>query len=172
MFKQPRLLIPIILACALGVYPQISIEEANEVFAQIPYEQRATLTERLNFFIQLEKNGKWDESYKMISATYRQRIRGGYSLSDYKKEKNIKINKFDPRNFSSVNNNTVFAARPIAEIEGHYFIEGCGSGKGGGGKALAIIEAYWEKDDWYFSDMQALGMHELIKCNPRKKKDK
>ena len=106
----------------------------------------------------------------MISDTFKERIRGGYPLKDYKKDKNIKIIKFVPQWLTPVNNQTLYTAKPFEEIEGHYFIEGCGNSKSGTGKSARIVEAYWEKGDWHFSFMQTLGMHELVKCSPRKGK--
>lgn len=126
MIRQFTILSALILACAIFDFAQINEKDASEVFATIPPGQRSKLVARLNLFIDLEKNKKWDESYKMISDTFKENIKSGYPLKSYKDDKNIKIQKFTPQGLAPVSNDTVYAIRPIEERNEHYFINGCG----------------------------------------------
>lgn len=170
MIRQFTILSALILACAIFNYAQINEKDASEVFVTIPPGQRSKLVARLNLFIDLEKNKKWDESYKMISDTFKENIKSGYPLTSYKDDKNIKIQKFTAHGLAPVSNETVYAIRPIEEIKEHYFIDGCGRFRGGDTSKVVLIEAYWENGDWYFSFMQLLGFEGGSGCSHKKKK--
>lgn len=172
MLIRKSLISVILLACSSAANSQINIVDANKIFSQIQVEQRSKLVERLNLFIQLERTNKWDESYLMISETFKNDIRGGYSVIDYRREPYIKIDKFVPDTLQSVDSSTLYTAVPTRQIAGHYFILGCGSNRSDVGKSEKLIEAYWEHGNWYFSFMQFLGMHEAVECTKRTKKKK
>ena len=170
MIKLAAISFMMILACAIFSSAQISENDANEAFKLIPSGQRSKLVARLNSFIELEKTKKWDESYKMISDTFKKNIKSGYPLKSYKDDKNIKIQKFTPQGLAPVSNDTVYAIRPIQERKEHYFINGCGRFRSGGSSKSALIEAYWENGVWYFSFMQLLGFEGGSGCNHKRKK--
>lgn len=176
MIKLPIFVLSVLLSSVVFSNAQISSEEANAVFDLIPLEQRSKLVARLNLFIELEKRKKWDESYEMISSSFKDRIQSGrplkrgYPLEIYKDATNIKILKFTPVGIVPVSNETVYAAQPIIERKDHYFIEGCGKFRVDGSSSEALIEAYWENGDWYFSDMQLLGFEGGSACSHKKKK--
>ena len=170
MVRNIQLIFSIILVCSTCVFSQIGKKDSDGIFKQIPAEQRTKLVDRLNLFIKLEKEGKWNESFGMISGTFKQNIQGGYSLDDYKKDKNTKIDKFVPESLTPIDKQTVYTAKSGETVEGQFFINGCGRSKAGTGNLATVIEAYWEKGDWYFSFMEVLGIDSIIKCTPNKKK--
>jgi len=169
MIRKCTILFALLLAFAVFNHAQISEKEAGEVFGSIPSGQRSKLVERLNLFIDLEKNKKWDEAYKMISNTFKESFKNGYSLKSYKDDKYIKIQKFTAQGLAPVSNETVYAIRPIEERNEQYFIDGCGKFRNGGTSKEVLIEAYWENGDWYFSFMQLLGFEGGSGCSHKKK---
>lgn len=167
MFRTLKITFFLSVFSVLTASGQISSEKAKTMFAAIPESQREPLVQRLNLFINLERTKKLNESYQMISETFKEDIRGGYSLKDYKKGVG-KIKQFVSESVQPVNDETVYAAKPISEQKGHYFINGCGKMLGDSYHREALIEAYWEKDNWYFSFMQIVGIDDVKRCKPSK----
>ena len=135
-----------ILTFLTTITAQITKEQAEKVFAEIPVEQRSKLVERLNLFIELEKNKEWDKSYQMIGKGFKGNIVGEYSLANH--YENPKIARFTPTEITT-------------DGERWFMLWGCGDFKSGTKRKDSKIEALWENGDWYFSVMTtAQGLHE------------
>lgn len=165
MFRILKITFFLSVFSVLTVRAQITSDKAKAIFAVIPQNQQEQLVQRLNLFINLERTKKLNESYEMISKTFKGDIKGGYSLKEYK-EGVGKIKQFLPESVQPVNNETVYAAKPIAKQKGHYLIRGCGKMLGDSDYREAMIEAYWENNNWYFSFMQIMGLDDVKECKP------
>ena len=157
------------LSFSLILSAQITTEQSDAVFEDISAEQRAKLVERLNLFIQLEASGKFDDSYKMIAESFKERIRDGFNRKDY--EKASKVKKFVPQSLTVMSEDTIYTAVPVKIDKLAVFITGCGKFKSDSGKLETLIEAYWENNDWYFSFMQPVGF-QPSRCKYKIKKKK
>jgi hypothetical protein len=144
-------LVGVILLYSLLAFAQHS---NDEIFAPIPEAQRSRLIERLNLLIEYQKRQQWAKQYDLLSSLmtraeskrdFVNRTRQAYS-----KWGRTPLLAFTPYKVSLVQ---VDANRKV------WFISGCSQvlEKGQKVNKLAVVEAYREKNDWFFSEVQNTG---------------
>ena len=126
----------------------------DEVFAPIPEGERARLVQRLNLLVEYQRTQQWARQYDLLASLltraeskrdFVSRTRQAYTrwgrapllgFTPYK----VALVQVDPR-------------RKV------WFIYGCSQvlEKGQKVSQLAFVEAYKERNDWYFSELQGVG---------------
>jgi hypothetical protein len=138
------------------LYSLLALAQAtnNEIFAPIPEAQRSRLIERLNLLVEYQKTKQWAKQYDLLSPQmtraeskrdYVNRTRQAYS-----KWGRAPLLEFMPR---------MVRLTPIDANQRVWFIVGCSQllEKGQKINATGLVEAYWEKNDWFFSEVQNVG---------------
>jgi len=155
-----------LLLCALlvgaGNTPAQITAADNEQFKDVPQADRQNLISRLNAFIAYEQKGEYETSFNMIAQEFKEAVRGGLSLKQYKKES--KIRSFKVTGITPMNSETVYSVPPIESKAKAFLVNGCGVFKNVGKKQGTLIEAYLENGNWMFSTMQFLGMETAAPC--------
>ena len=124
------------------------------IFAPIPEAQRKRLSERLNLLIEYQKTQQWAKQYDLLSSLVTRAERKGDFVNRtrqaYSKWGRTPLLAFTPYKVSLVQ---VDAHRKV------WFISGCSqvSEKGQKINKLAVVEAYRERSDWFFSEVQNIG---------------
>jgi hypothetical protein len=147
-------LVGVFLIYNLQSFAQIS---RDEIFGPIPEAQRSRLIERLNLLIEYQKKQEWAKQYELFSSLmtsaegkrdFVNRTRQAYSRWG-----RAPLLAFTPYKVALVQ---VDARQKV------WFILGCSQvlEKGQTINQPAQIEAYWEKNDWFFSDVENIGTGE------------
>jgi hypothetical protein len=90
----------------------------KDVFADVPENIRARLSERLNLFIQYQYNKQWDKVYDMLSEQSKPSIQGGQTKDSFiKTHSRGDLVKFSPKSISLMWG---------TKDDGTWMIEGCG----------------------------------------------
>ena len=126
----------------------------NEVFAPIPETQRSRLIERLTLLIEYQKTQQWARQYGLLSSL----VTRAESKRDF-------INR-TRQAYSNWGRTPLLAFTPykvnLVQVDANrkvWFISGCSKvlEKGQEINKLAVVEAYREKNDWFFSEVQNTG---------------
>jgi hypothetical protein len=125
-----------------------------EVFAAVPEAQRARLIERLNLLIEYQQTQQWAKQYDLLSSLTKS-AEGKQDFVNRTRQAYTKWGRTPLISFTPYNVGQVQAAPGRTP----WVIAGCSQvlEKGEKVSKLAIVEAYWEKGDWYFSEVQNPG---------------
>jgi hypothetical protein len=126
-------------------------------FAEVPSSQRARLKTRLDKFIGHHHAGRWDEVYGLLGERYKNAFEGGLSKASFLKQRELyhSVRAFTPDHAYKVGNEL-------------WWVRGCGKFEKGG-SAEAVVEAYLQHGDWYFSHVGRAP--DCIDCMPLDCKD-
>ncbi|HEY0004919.1 MAG TPA: hypothetical protein VGB17_08915 [Pyrinomonadaceae bacterium] len=140
----------LMLCCATALAQTM----AQDVFAPVPEVRRARLIERLKLLIEYQKAQQWEKQYDLLSSLttraegkkdFVSRTRKAYTMWG-----RTPLLSFEPQKVGQIK---VDMRRKV------WFIAGCSQvlEKGRKVNKLAFIEAYWERGDWFFSEVQNIG---------------
>jgi hypothetical protein len=144
-------LLGVTMLYSLLVFAQTS---DDEIFAPVPEAQRSRLIERLNLLIEYQKTQQWAKQYDLLASSIRQ----AQSKRDFV---NLTRQAYSRWGRTPLLSFTSYKVRLIP-VDAHrkiWFISGCSQvlEKGEKINQLAVVEAYWEKNDWFFSEVQNIG---------------
>jgi|GEM_PF-3451378 len=141
----------LILFCVTSNFAQ---NQNLTVFSAVPAEQRARLAERLTLLVEYQKTQQWDKQYDLLRS-FTKKAEGKADFINrtqqaYSKWGRLPLLDFTPYRAANVqaDANTKFLA-----------ITGCSEllDKGQKVRKFAVVEAYREKNDWFFSELQNYG---------------
>jgi hypothetical protein len=144
------------VACLILLLSSPAFAQASDprVFAPVPEARRARLIERLNLLIEYQKTQQWPKQYDLLSSltTRAQSKRDFINITRqaYSKWGRAPLLSFTPNQVGLVQ------VDPNRKV---WFISGCSQvlEKGQKVNQHAVVEAYWEKGDWFFSEVQNIG---------------
>jgi hypothetical protein len=144
-------LVGVILIFNLQSLAQIS---GNEIFAPIPEAQRSRLIERLNLLIEYQKKQEWAKQYELFSSLMT-RAEGKRDFINRTRQAYRKWGRAPLLAFTSYKVTLV----QVDARQKVWFISGCAEvlEKGQKRNEFAQIEACWEKNDWFFSEVMNHG---------------
>lgn len=124
------------------------------VFAPVPESERARLTQRLNLLVEYQRTQQWDKQYDLLAA-WLKRAEGKRDFVNrtrqaYTRWGRLPLLAFTPYKVGSMQ------VEPGRNV---WFIAGCSQvlEKGQKVSQLAFVEAYKERNDWFFSELQGAG---------------
>jgi len=136
---------------------------------RIPRSMQSSLIERMNAFVEAQRDGRWDQVIEMLGP-----FSSSYSRREYtsvekewvvQKLKEKPLIKFTPRvvTFSTAN-----FSRPLAKRS--WYLEGEGEFLNSE-KGKVVIALYRYNSEWYFQPMvvTAIGIEPLLKPAPIKR---
>ena len=129
---------------------------AGNVFAPIPEDRQARLVARLRLLIEYQRAQQWSRQYDLLASSVRRpqsrRDYAALSRRPYSEGGRLRLQDFTP---VRVNLIQVDARQRV------WFIAGCAQVIENGRRVnrAAAVEAYWERNDWFFSPVQGLGRH-------------
>jgi hypothetical protein len=142
----------VILVCSLSAARAQT--PSYEVFAPIPEGERARLVQRLNLLVEYQRTKQWAKQYDLLASllTRAESKRDFVSRTRqaYTRWGRTPLLAFTPYKVASVQ---VDAGRKA------WFIYGCSQvlEKGQKVSQFAFVEAYKERNDWFFSELQGVG---------------
>jgi hypothetical protein len=127
------------------------------VFSPIPVVQRARLIERLNLLVEYQKTQQWAKQYDLLASLFK-RAQGKRDFIDNTKQAYSRWGRTPLLSFTPI-------GVKLVQVDANrrvWFISGCSlvSEKGDKVNKRAVVEAYWEKNDWFFSEVQSLDTAE------------
>lgn len=139
--------------------------QADDAFAPVPAAQRARLAERLKLLVDYQIKQDWARQYDLFSAL-RRRAEGKTDFISLSRKEIAKgwtwpLMSFTPK----WTDESKMEHKP-----NQWFIGGCAMLKKKDAVAFenAGVEASWERNDWFFSEVQMLDETEPGKCGQRK----
>jgi hypothetical protein len=145
-------LVGVILIYNLQSFAQIP---RKEIFSPVPEAQRSRLIERLNLLMEYQMKQEWAKQYGLFSSLMT-RAEGKRDFINrtrqaYSKWGRVPLLAFTPYKVALVRVDT---------RQKVWFIIGCSQilEKGQKKNEFAQVEAYWEKNDWFFSEVMNSGM--------------
>ena len=134
---------------AAGQQPNI-----DKVFEPVPPEHRAQLEQRLKLLVEYQQKQDWAHEYDLFSAL-RRRAEGKADFIALSRKEIIHGWKLPLVGFVPVR---VGEFRPDSKTF-VWMITGCARLKKGQQIVIetAGVEAYWERNNWFFSEVQMIG---------------
>jgi hypothetical protein len=132
----------------------VSQTGTQDVFSPIASIRRARLAQRLNLLIEYQKTKQWEKQYGLLAEliTRSQSKRDFVDLTHqaYSKWGRTPLLEFIPLKVT---------LQPVDATRSVWFISGCSLvlEKGQKIRKGALVEAYWERNDWFFSEVQNVG---------------
>ena len=141
----------VLQACLLIAVAQTP---SGDAFSSVPQAKRSRLAERLKSFIEYQQTQQWSKQYDLLSAL----VTRAMSRSDYvviTRNAYIKWGRAPLLQFVPIK--VVFLE--VDPSRKTWFVLGCSEvlEKQKKVNRASQIEAYWEKNDWFFSEI-----HDLI----------
>jgi hypothetical protein len=141
----------LLLLALVSLTPSVFAQAAaNEKISGLSVEQTRLLSERLRLFIEYQASQQWQKQYDLLSSlTTRALTRKDYvevTTKAYRDWGRAPVLEFVPLTIQSLQ------ADPKEKM---WIIRGCSvvSEKGERAGKPAIIEASWEKSNWFFSEI-------------------
>ncbi len=128
--------------------------QGAQVFSAIPEERRGRLIERLRSLVQYQRNQQWSKQYELLS-TLQRRAQSKQDFINLNRQMYSKWGRTPLVEFVPLK----ITLEQVDKTEKVLFIAGCSVVLEKGTKVTkaALVEAYWEKGDWFFSEVQNLG---------------
>jgi hypothetical protein len=143
-------------ACLILLFSSLTLAQAAdaEVFGAIPEAQRPRLIERLNLLIEYQKTQQWAKQYDLLSSLTKS-AEGKQDFINRTRQAYTKWGRTPLISFTPYNAGQM----QVAPGRMPWVIAGCSQvlEKGEKVSKLAMVEAYREKGDWYFSEVQNVG---------------
>ena len=132
----------------------ISQSGPQDVFSPIESTRRARLAERLRLFVQYQTTKQWEKQYGLLAEL----ITRSQSKRDFVDSNRQAYNKWGRTPLLDFVPSKV-TLQPVDTTRKVWFISGCSVvlEKGQQIRKAALVEAYWEKNDWFFSEVQNVG---------------
>ena len=139
--------------------PPPPVEEYKEPdpFALMSDYHRSRLMERLNLFVEFNRKRRWGQVYDLLAPSYRE----GMLDVDGRQPTKTDWIEIQQRWHSKTENKALINFRfeeahlIVSEWEQGLRIEGCGEYEGRVNQG-ARVNAFWEDDEWYFSDIEPI----------------
>jgi len=142
------------LVAAVVIVSTVWQTGAQDVFSPIASTRRARLAERLNLLVQYQKTKQWEKQYgllaELITRSESKRDFVDLTRKAYSKWGRTPLLDFIPLKV---------ALQPVDARRSVWFISGCSLvlERGQTIRKSALVEAYWERNDWFFSEVQNIG---------------
>jgi hypothetical protein len=147
--KMPLVIMLVITAGFIGAS---SNAQKPDAFADVPASQRERLKSRLSEFVELHRSKNWSRVYDLIAERAKNATEGGMPRDMFLKKKLYSsVRRFTPRSAKKIDDDW-------------WIVGGCG-GFDRGENIEAVVEAYFQDGDWYFSDIW--GSFPCIDCMPK-----
>jgi hypothetical protein len=126
----------------------------NEIFGPVPEAQRSGFIERLNLLIEYQKKQEWAKQYDLFSSSMT-RAEGKRDFINRTRQAYSKWGRAPLLAFTPYK----VAMKQVDARQKVWFIAGCAEvlKKGQRSNELAQVEAYWEKNNWFFSELVNYG---------------
>jgi hypothetical protein len=138
----------------LVIVSTVSQTGPQDVFSAIDSTRRARLAQRLKLLVQYQKTKQWEKQYgllaELITRSQSKRDFVDLTRKAYSEWGRAPLLDFIPLKVS---------LQPVDPSRSVWFISGCSLilEKGQQIKKAALVEAYWERNDWFFSEVQSVG---------------
>ena len=148
---RKAMMLVVILLCSLSTLAQTT---DKEVFAPIPESERARLVQRLNLLVEYQRTKQWAKQYDLLASLMTRaeskRDFVNRTRQAYTRWGRTPLLAFTPYKVASVQ---------VDPNRKAWFIYGCSQvlEKGQKVSQLAFVEAYKEKNDWFFSEVESVG---------------
>jgi len=122
---------------------------------EVPEMQRTRLIERLNLLVEYQKNQQWAKQYDLLRS-FITRAEGKKDFINRTDQAYSKWGRLPLLNFTPYR---VAKTRDESTKTEFWAITGCSelSDKGQRIRKFAMVEAYFERNDWFFSELQNYG---------------
>ena len=156
------------ICCLIVLLPGAAIaqgSEADDAFAPVPFAQRARLAGRLKLLIDYQIKQDWARQYDLFSAL-RRRAEGKTDFISLSRKEIAKGWKWPLMSFTP----KWTVESKMEHKSNQWFIGGCAKLKKKDAVAFenAGVEVSWERNDWFFSEVQMLSETEPGKCGQSK----
>ena len=127
--------------------------QKKELYAAVPVELRARLLERLDLLVEYQRTQQWERQYELLASMIREAESKSpfieNSIRAYKNQERAALLDFTPFRVD-------FLKVKTKEV---WMIFGCSQVLEKGRKAnmLMAVQAYRERDDWFFSTVEEVS---------------
>ena len=138
----------VVIFAVLGFIGIATCQSSSDVYSKIPQELRERFVERITLLIEYEKTHKWGKLYELLYLGIKQ----NETIEQYSKRREYWLNEIPRDQFIDF---TPHSLRPPDNTQlGEWIVFGCitRSEKGQIRKWEGMISAFYDKDDWYFSE--------------------
>lgn len=145
------LVVTLVPFCGATVFAQA---HDDAVFADVPEVARAQMIERLNLLVEYQKTQQWAKQYDLFSSKRRR----SESKRDFINNTRLAYSKWGRTPLLSFTPLRVALVQVDAN-QRVWFIAGCSQVLDKGRKVNngAFVEAHWERNNWYFSEVENIG---------------
>jgi hypothetical protein len=125
----------------------------GDLYLQIPPNLREHFVRRLSLLIEYEKAHRWNDLYGLLYSGIKQ----NETIDRYSKRRKLWLKEFPEKQVLEFIPHSLRG--PDNPATGEWFVFGCAtkSEQGHAKKYEGVLNAYYEKDDWFFSEPQIIA---------------